>query len=416
MKGKAFATLAALAVVGAAVWGGLATRATASTRADKVTLQLKWVTQAQFAGYYAALEKGYYRQAGLDVTLKQGGPDIIPEQVVASGQAQFGIDWLPSLLSARDKGTDLVNIAQVFSKSGMTQLTWKSSGINTIAQMKGKKVANWLGGNEFEIFAALVKNGMDPEHNKGVTIVQQPFDMNLFLQNKVDSASAMTYNELAQVLESKNPKTGKLYTLADLNVIKMQNVGTGMLEDGVFTQGKWISDKKNQEIATRFLKASFQGWIYCRDHVSDCTNIVLKNGPTLGHGHQLWQMNEINKLIWPAPKGIGVMDKAAFARTAKIAQQFKVIKKAPSSAYRTDLAAAADKALKSSGVDVYGKGYKPAVVKVTPGGKYRFGKVISNLPHFMSGKHLSEIARFEPGGVAELWRRISNWKVRRRAA
>ena len=369
MKRKALAAAAALAVVALALGGGLASRAHGSAKLDKVTLQLKWVTQAQFAGYYAALEKGYYKQAGLDVTLKQGGPDIIPEQVVASGQAQFGIDWLPSLLSARDKGTDLVNIAQVFSKSGMTQLTWRSSGIKTIAQMKGKKVANWLGGNEFEIFAALVKNGMDPEHNKGVTIVQQPFDMNLFLQKKVDSASAMTYNELAQVLESKNPKTGKLFTLADLNVLKMQNVGTGMLEDGVFTQGKWISDTKNQEIARRFLKASFQGWIYCRDHVSECTDIVLKNGPTLGHGHQLWQMNEINKLIWPATGGIGVMNKGAYTRTAKIAQQFKVIKKAPSGAYRTDLAAAADKALKSAGVDVYGKGYKPIVVKVTPGGK-----------------------------------------------
>ena len=366
------AAIVALAVAGLALWGGLTTRATAapaSAKLDKVTLQLKWVTQAQFAGYYAALAKGYYKAAGLDVTLKQGGPDIIPEQVVASGQAQFGVDWLPSLLAARDKGTDLVNIAQVFSRSGMTQLTWKSSGITTIADMKGKKVANWLGGNEFELFAALVKNGMDPEHNKGVTIVQQPFDMNLFLQQKVDSASAMTYNELAQVLESKNPKTGKLYTLADLNVLKMQNVGTGMLEDGVFTNGSWIKSAANQDIAKRFLKASFQGWIYCRDHESACVQIVLKNGPTLGAGHQTWQLNEINKLIWPNADGIGLMDKAAYGRTAQIAQQFKVIKKAPSGAYRTDLAAAADQALRSAGVNINGKGWKPAVVKVTPGGK-----------------------------------------------
>ena len=101
---------------------------------DKVTLQLKWVPQAQFAGYYAAASKGYYKQFGLDVTLKPGGPDITPEQVVASGQAQFGLDWLPSLLATRDKGGDLVNIAQVFTRSGMTELTWKSSGINTIKE------------------------------------------------------------------------------------------------------------------------------------------------------------------------------------------------------------------------------------------------------------------------------------------
>jgi NitT/TauT family transport system substrate-binding protein len=233
--------------------------------------------------------------------------------------------------------------------------------------MKDKKVANWLGGNEFELFAALTKAGMDPSKNKGVTIVQQPFDMNLFLQNKVDSASAMTYNELAQVLETKNPKTGKLYQLGDLNVIKMQDAGTGMLEDGVFVNGSWIKDSAHQDVAKRFLKASFQGWIYCRDHLADCTNIVLKNGPTLGKGHQTWQMNEINKLIWPAPQGIGVMNAGAFNQTAKIAQQFKVIKKAPSSAYRTDLAKAALTMLK--GTDTKGTGWKAATVKVTAQGK-----------------------------------------------
>ena len=143
---------AVLLAVAAAATAGLATRASASpaqAQLTKVTLQLKWVPQAQFAGYYAAEQLGYYKAAGLDVTLKNGGPDIIPEQVVASHQADFGVDWLPSLMAARDKGTDLVNVAQVFARSGMTQVTWKSSGINTIAKMKGKKVANWLGGNEY---------------------------------------------------------------------------------------------------------------------------------------------------------------------------------------------------------------------------------------------------------------------------
>src|SRR3954452_20651717 len=178
--------VAALLAVVVAAAAGVATRANAApkqAKLTKITLQLEWVPQAQFAGYYAASLKGYYKQAGLDVTLKNGGPDIIPEQVVASGQAQFGVDWLPSLLAARDKGTPLVNIAQVFARSGMTQLTWKSSGIATISAMKGKKVANWLGGNQYELFAALTKDGMNPEKNKGVTIVQQPFDMNLFLQS-----------------------------------------------------------------------------------------------------------------------------------------------------------------------------------------------------------------------------------------
>jgi NitT/TauT family transport system substrate-binding protein len=333
----------------------------------KVTLQLKWVTQAQFAGYYAAKAKGYYDEEGLDVNIKVGGPSITPEQVVLGKQADFGIDWLPSLLAARDNGQNLVNIAQVFGKSGMTELTWKDSGITTIPQMRGKKVGVWCCGNENELYAALNKNGMNPKSD--VTIVNQPFSMDLFLNKQVDAAAAMTYNELAQVLETKNPATGQLYKPSDLNIISMESVGTGMLEDGIFVRGDWISNKDNQETAKKFLAASFKGWIYCRNHVNECTQIVLNNGPTLGKGHQTWMMNEINALTWPAPKGIGVMDKAAYDRTAKIAQEFKVIKKAPSpDAYRTDLAQDAVDELSAEGEDVNGSGYKKVTVKVTPKG------------------------------------------------
>jgi NitT/TauT family transport system substrate-binding protein len=150
----------------------------------------------------------------------------------------------------------------------------------------------------------------------------------------------------------------------------MESVGTGMLEDGIFVRGDWIQNKQNQDIAKRFLEASFRGWIYCRDHFQDCVNIVLDNGPTLGKGHQTWQMNEINALIWPAPKGIGVMNQAAYLRTARIAQQFKVISKAPSpQAYRTDLAEAADQALEKQGIATSGTGWVKAVVHVVAGGK-----------------------------------------------
>jgi NitT/TauT family transport system substrate-binding protein len=358
---------AALAAAALAV----ATTASASKRSSmtKVTLQLKWVPQAQFAGYYAALDLGYYKAAGLDVTIKPGGPNIIPEQVVAGGGAQFGIDWLPSLLASRDQGTKLVNIAQVFARSGMTQITWKSSGIKTIAQMKHKKVANWLGGNQWELFAALTKNGIDPNSSKDVTIVQEPFSMGFFVQHQVDSASAMTYNELAQVLESKNPKTGKLFKLSDLNVIPFQKVGTGMLEDGMFATASYLKSAANRRIATKFIGASLAGWIYCRDHVKACVNFTLKAGPTLPKGHQTWMMNEINKLIWPNTTGIGIMSTTAFNRTAHISKQFKVIKKAPTGAYRTDLAKAAVKSLKRHGMDVLGKHYKPIKVVLKAGGK-----------------------------------------------
>jgi NitT/TauT family transport system substrate-binding protein len=369
-------TLGLLALLAVAAIGIMSTTAGATTRSagtqklTKITLQLKWVTQAQFAGYYEAKEMGFYRAAGLDVTIKPGGTNIVPEQVVAGGQAQFGIDWLSSLMLSRAKGVDLVSIDQVFNKSGLTLIAWKDTGINTVAKMRNKTVANWLFGNEFEVFAALAKYGMDPAHNKGVKIFQQPFSMDFFLKRQTDAASAMTYNELAQVLEAKNPKTGKLYTMNDLNVMKMQGVGTSMLEDNIFTTADYLKSAANRETAKKFIAASLQGWIYCRNHLKDCVNTVLANGPALPRGHQTWMMNEINALIWPAPKGIGIMDTAAYARSAQIVAKYGKLKKVPGhEAYRTDLAAAANASLKAKGYDIYGTNWKKATVKLTLGGK-----------------------------------------------
>jgi NitT/TauT family transport system substrate-binding protein len=371
MRRRKWYVLGATLVAGASLAAvGLATASL--TRSEqgltKVTLQSKWVVQSQFAGYYAAKAKGFYRQAGLDVTIKAGGPDISPEQVVLGRQAEFGINWFPSLLQQRDTGNDLVNIAQVYARSGTTEVTWKDSGINTFKKMRGKKFGVWILGNEFEQRAALVKNGIDPDRD--VTIVKQNFDMLAFLNREIDAASAMTYNELAQVLEVKNPQTGKLYTLKDLNVFKYSDLGTGMLQDGVFVRGDWIKDRANQATAVKFLEASFRGWIYCRDHLRECVNIVRANGPALPRGHQTWQMNEVNALIWPNRLGIGVMDPVEYRRTATIAKTYKVIKKPASKAsYRTDLAKKAVANLKKKGVDVNGRSWKKAVVKLKLGGK-----------------------------------------------
>jgi NitT/TauT family transport system substrate-binding protein len=289
---------------------------------DKVTLQLKWVTQAQFAGYYAAKARSLYSAEGLDVTIRPGGPDIVPEQVVAGGGAQFGIDWLPSLLSAREQGAPLVNIAQVFVASGMREIAFKSSGIKGAADLKGRKVAVWFGGNEFELLATLEKYKID--RNKDVTLVQQPFDMNLLLQKQVDAAAAMTYNEYKQVLDTGVKPD-------DLVVIDFNREGTAMLEDGIFAKADWLRDAKNKAVAARFLRASLKGWEACRDKPGECVDIVLKESPVLGKEHQAWMMAEINKLIWgpPAPRGpLGKMDPEAFKRTADISLKFGVIKKA----------------------------------------------------------------------------------------
>jgi NitT/TauT family transport system substrate-binding protein len=369
MKRKYWVVLG-IAAAGIATAASLVATAGASSKATKVTLQLKWVTQAQFAGYYAAASQGYYKQAGLDVRIKVGGPSITPETVVIGGGADIGLDWLPNLFATAEKGGGLVSVAQVFARSGMTEITWKSSGIDSIKKMAKKKVGVWCCGNEPELYAALTKNGINPKDPKAVTIFNQPFDMVAFLTNQIDAAAAMTYNELAQVLETKNPKTGKLYTLADLNVFKMSDVGTGMLEDNLFVTSDWLQSSANQATLVKFLKASFQGWIYCRDHQAACVDIVLKNGPTLGTGHQRWQMNEINRLIWPNTSGIGVVPRSAVNATANIAKTYGVIKKLPAAS--TVNYAWANKALaqlKAAGVDVWGKKWKPATVALTEGGK-----------------------------------------------
>src|SRR5687768_15627903 len=335
---------------------------------DQVTLQLKWVTQAQFAGYYAADEEGFYEDNCLDVTIRVGGPDIVPEQVVLGGQAEFGIDWLDALLATRDQGEEIVNVAQVFARSGMTEVSFKEKGIDSIDDLRGKKVGVWLGGNEHKLFAALTKNGIDPQ--KDAEIVAQPFDMNLLLNGEVDAAAAMTYNELAQVLEQKNPETDELYTLDELNVIKMSDVGTGALEDGIFVKADWLADAANQDITKRFLKASFKGWVHCRDEFEDCLQTVLDNGPTLGEGHQRWQLNEINALIWPNDAGIGVMDEGDFELTAQIAKDYEIIKnEASPEAYTTEYAQAAVDELEDEGVDVKGEDYEKQEVEVTEGGE-----------------------------------------------
>ena len=294
----------------------------AGQQRDEVRLQLKWRAQAQFAGYYAARALGFYEAEKLDVAIRPGGPDLASEKVVADGGAEFGIGWLPSLLAARDHGVPLVNIAQVFAHSGMRQIAFKASGIRGVPDLRGRRVAVWLGGTEVELFATLEKHRID--RGRDVTIVPQPFDMGLFLRKEVDAAAAMTYNEYKQVLDAGVKP-------ADLVVIDFNREGTAMLEDGVFVREDWLRDDRSRQIATRFLRASLRGWAACRRSPADCVEIVLREDPALDRAHQAWMMAEVIKLIWgpPAPRvPLGRMDPAAFARTADIAVRFGVIRKA----------------------------------------------------------------------------------------
>jgi NitT/TauT family transport system substrate-binding protein len=288
---------------------------------DAVRLQLKWLPQTQFGGYYAARAKGFYAAENLRVTILPGGPSIVPEQVVAAGDADFGIDWLPSLLAVRDRGIAVVNIAQVFAHSGMRQIAFTSSGIRGPADLRGRKVAVWFAGNEFELLATLDKYGID--RRRDVTLVPQSSDMALLLDRKVDAAAVTTYNEYYQVLDAGVKPN-------DLVVIDFNREGTAMLQDGIFAASEWLRDPKHKQIAARFLRASLRGWEFCRRTAGECVEIVVRENPALGRTHQTRMLAEVSKLIWGPPSPptpLGKMDPDAFRRTADIAFKFGVITK-----------------------------------------------------------------------------------------
>jgi NitT/TauT family transport system substrate-binding protein len=337
-----------------------------------VRLQLQWVAQSQFAGYFAALELGYYEEEGLDVTILEGAVEIVPQQVVASGGAEFGIAWVPKVLASNEQDANLVNIAQVFQRSGTLEVSFVDTGIESVEDFAGMRIGTWGYGNEHELFAAMRAVGIDPENPDDVTIIQQPFDMSLLLNGEVDAAQAMTYNEYAQVLEQINPATGELYQPEDLNVINFNDVGTAMLQDHVFANADWLAAEGNGDIAVRFLKATFRGWAYCRDNLEACVQIVLDNGSTLGESHQTWQLNEINKLIWPSADGIGIMNADAWAQTVAVALEGVVITAEPAdTAYTTEFSAAALAALAEEHpeLDLVGESYEPVTVELREGGE-----------------------------------------------
>jgi NitT/TauT family transport system substrate-binding protein len=362
---RLFVWISALTLVVAACGGdGGVGGAEECDQIDEVRLQLQWFAQSQFAGYYVAKDLGFYADQCLDVEILEGGVDIVPQQVLATGGAEFGLAWVPKALVSREAGADIVNIAQVFERSGTLEVSWADSGIESPENWAGKKVGNWGFGNEFELTAAISKFGVE-----GVELVGQDFTMNALLNREIDAAEAMIYNEYAQVLEAINPDTGELYQPSDLNVINFNDVGTAMLQDAVWVNADWIEDAINEDIAARFLTASFRGWIHCLDQFDACVDVVLDNGSTLGQSHQEWQLNEILGLIFPATDGIGVMNESLWRQTVAVAtEQIPELEGVDisSDAFRTDLAEEAISNL--SDLDTDGSSYQRRDIELQEGG------------------------------------------------
>jgi NitT/TauT family transport system substrate-binding protein len=301
--------------------------------ADAVTLQLKWVTQSQFAGYYVAKDKGFYTEENLDVTIKPGGPDIAPEQVIAGGGADVIVDWMGGALAAREKGVGLVNIAQPFKKAGMELVCPKDGPVKTEADFKGKTLGVWFFGNEYPFYAWMNKLGLSTEGGPdGVTVLKQSFDVQPLIQKQADCISVMTYNEYWQLIDAG-------YKPEDLIVFNYTAMGVDLLEDGLYTMEDKLKDPAFEDKMVRFVRASMKGWKYATENPDEAADIVVENGGQ-DENHQKRMMGEIAKLVDNAD---GKLIEAAYQRTADALLAQKIITKAPEGAWT---AAITDKAIK----------------------------------------------------------------------
>ncbi len=291
-----------------ALAGALALSSAAVNAADKVTLQLKWVTQAQFAGYYVAADQGFYKEEGLDVEIKPGGPDIAPAQVLVGGGADVIIDWMPSALATREKGVPVVNIAQPFKSSGMMLTCRKDTGIKSADDFKGKTLGVWFFGNEYPFLSWMSKLGIPTDGSAGgVKVLKQGFNVDPILQKQADCVSTMTYNEYWQIIDAG-------LDADELITFKYEDEGVSTLEDGIYVLEDALADEAFQDKMVRFVRASMKGWKWAEDNPDEAAEIVLDNDASGAQTeeHQKRMMGEIAKLTAGSN---GALDFRDYSRT-----------------------------------------------------------------------------------------------------
>src|SRR5690606_26928857 len=296
--------------------------------AEKVVLQLKWVAQGQFGGYYVAKDKGFYDEEGLDVEIKAGGPDIAPEQVIAGGGADVIVAWMGGALVAREKGVPLVNIAQPYQKSGLQLICPKDGPIKTEADFKGHTLGVWFFGNEYPFFAWMNKLGLSTEGGAdGVTVLQQSFDIQPMIQGQADCISVMTYNENGQALDAG-------YGPDNLTIFNYTEMGNDLLEDGLYVMEDTLDDPARVDAYTRFVRASMKGWKYAIENPDEAAQIVVDSDETGAAelAHQQYMMGEVAKLV---DADDAALDMTTYERTVQALLDQKIVENQPEGAYTT---------------------------------------------------------------------------------
>ncbi len=308
--------------------GAMSLAAVQAIAAEKVTLQLKWVAQGQFGGYFVAKDKGFYEEEGLDVEIKAGGPDIAPEQVIAGGGADVIVAWMGGALVAREKGVPLVNIAQPYQKSGLQLICPKDGPIKTEADFKGHTLGVWFFGNEYPFYAWMNKLGIPTNGGPdGVNVLKQSFDVSPLVQKKADCISVMTYNELGQAIDAG-------FTLDKLVVFNYTDLGNDLLEDGLYAMEDKLADPAFADKMVRFVRASQKGWQYAIEHPEEAAQIVIDNDESGAQtlAHQTYMMGEVAKLVDASDFKLNM---AAYDRTEKALLDQKIIQNKPEGAYTT---------------------------------------------------------------------------------
>lgn len=296
--------------------------------ADALTLQLKWVTQAQFAGYLVAESKGFYDEEDIDLTILPGGPNIAPEQVIAGGGADIIVTWMAAGLAARDTGVPLVNIAQPFKRSGLMMICPAEKEIKTVADFPGHTLGVWFFGNEYPFFAWMNKEGIKTDGSEGgVTVLQQSFDIQPMIQGQADCISVMSYNEYGQALDAG-------YGPDNLTIFNYTEMGNDLLEDGLYVLEDSLTDPAKVDAYTRFVRASMKGWDYALKNPEEAAQIVVDMDETGAAelAHQLYMVGEVSKLVDAADPAL---DMTTYDRTVKALLDQSIIKAQPEGAYTT---------------------------------------------------------------------------------